>query len=122
MKSQYPTMTIDDLVALFIEISTTQGKALETFETAKYNRLYDQNQEILDELQSRQGDQRVALFALYAHPDLQVRLNAAKATYALDPEAARIELETIAASKHYPFASNAGMTLALLDEGIGKLD
>ena len=122
MRSTITALTVEELVARFIEISMAQGEAIETFDTAKYNRLYDRNQKILDELETRQGDQRTALFTLYDHPNLQVRLNAAKATYALDPDAARIELEAIAASRRYPWAGSAGMTLALLDEGSGKLD
>ena len=50
---------------------------------------------------------------------MQVRLNAAKSTLAVAPEAARQELRAIADSREYPQA-DAGMCLGNLDEGIFK--
>jgi hypothetical protein len=62
----------------------------------------------------------VALLALYGHQSMQVRLNAAKSTLAVAPEAARQELRAIADSREYPQAGDAGMCLRNLDEGIFK--
>lgn len=118
MKPAISEMTNDELVARFIEISMAQGEAIETFQTAKFNRLFDRNQKILGELRACPGDQRRLLFALYDHPTMQVRLNAAYATYALDPARATAVFEAIVASKHFPWAGDAGMTLAMLEMGI----
>jgi hypothetical protein len=61
-----------------------------------------------------------ALDSLFEHPNMQVRLNAAKATLAVAPKAARQALEAIAASRHHPQAGDAGMSLWNLDEGVFK--
>ncbi|MEI5681021.1 MULTISPECIES: DUF2019 domain-containing protein [unclassified Mesorhizobium] len=121
MKATISKITDDELVARFIEISIAQGEASETFETTKFNRLFDRKQKLLGELRARQGDQRRLLFALYDHPNMQVRLNAAYATYALDPAGATAVFEAIVASKHFPWAGSAGMTLAMLEMGISQL-
>jgi uncharacterized protein DUF2019 len=49
-----------------------------------------------------------------------VRLTAAKATLAVSPDAARRLLRSIADSKEYPQAGDAGMSLVNLDRGIFK--
>jgi len=73
-----------------------------------------------EELKMREGDQRQALLQLYHHANTQVRLAAAKATLAVAPEAARRTIEAIAASRDYPQAGDAGMTLDSLERGIFK--
>ncbi len=121
MKRAISEMTNDELFMRFIEVSVAQGEVSETFETTKFNRLFDQNQKILGELRVRQGDQRRLLLALYDHPNMQVRLNSAYATYALDPAGAAAVFEAIAASKRFPWAGDAGMTLSMLKKGISQL-
>jgi hypothetical protein len=51
---------------------------------------------------------------------MQVRLNAAKATLAVAPHAARQTIEAIAASTWPPQCYAARMCLAALDEGVFK--
>ncbi len=75
---------------------------------------------VTDELQRRTGDQRSALLGLYAHPNAQVRLMAAKLTLAIAPVAAREILQSIKDSKEQPQAMDAGMCLWTLDQGIFK--
>jgi hypothetical protein len=72
------------------------------------------------ELKARDGDQRRALLKLYDHPNAQVRLKATKATLAVAPEVARRMLETIAESREFPQAGEAGMSIDNLDAGIFK--
>jgi hypothetical protein len=62
----------------------------------------------------------MALMDLYGHPNMQVRLKAAKNTLAVAPQAAREQLEAIVASDWQPYAGDAGMCLWALDEGIFK--
>jgi hypothetical protein len=76
--------------------------------------------DVEEELKARDGDQRRALLDLYDHPNAQVRLNAAKATLAVAPESARRMLQTMADSREFPQAGDAGMTLDSLDRGIFK--
>ena len=61
-----------------------------------------------------------ALTVLYEHGNAQVRLQAAGATLAVEPGTARRVMEAIAASKTFPQAGHAGMTLDALDRGIFK--
>lgn len=49
-----------------------------------------------------------------------MRLNAAKSTLAVDRKAARRTLEAIEATQWMPQAADAGMCLALLDDGTFK--
>lgn len=109
------SMSVDELVHRFIEIAIAQDWAIFEDETAKYHRLYRQMDEIDNELKSRPGDQRRALAQLYDHPNIQVRLKAARRSMELMPDAARPVLEKIAKSGAYPQAADAGFALDRLD-------
>jgi hypothetical protein len=113
-------LTDEQLVHRFVEISLAQDQALLLDEIAKYNRLFDQKTALLNELKSRPGDRRRALLSLFAHSNVQVRLNAAKATLAVEPVVARQLLQSIADSQEFPQAGHAGMSLWNLDRGIYK--
>jgi hypothetical protein len=113
-------MSVDQLVERFTSITLDQDKALRTSSHAKYNRLFDEMEAVKQELRARHGDQRRALLCLYDHPNAQVRLKAVKATLAVAPDLARRMLETIAESREYPQAGDAGMTIDALDRGIFK--
>jgi hypothetical protein len=112
--------TVHQLVEQFVAIGIEQDRALLRNEVAKFNRLFDVMIYVEDELKARAGDQRRVLLDLYDHPNAQVRLNAAKATLAVAPEGARRMLQTMAESREYPQAGDAGMTLDSLDRGIFK--
>jgi hypothetical protein len=113
-------MTINDLRRRFVEIGVAQSRAIDLEDTAKFKTLFDVMREIEDELKSRPGDQREALVSLHGHVNLQVRLNAAKATLAVAPTASRRALEAIQATGWLPQAGDAGMCLWALDKGIFK--
>lgn len=120
--STVTSLSIKELVDRFAEIGIAQDQALLDNAIAKFNRLYRNKVAIETELRDRPGDQRRQLMALYDHPNMQVRLNAAKATRAIDMKKARALLEAIATSKHYPQAGYAGMALVAMDDGTFKLD
>jgi hypothetical protein len=111
-------LTVEELVERFTVIGVEQNKALLSDEIAKFNRLFDQMIAVESELKKRNGDQRRRLLLLFDHPDMQVRLNAAKATLAVAPHAARQMLERIKAWRRQPQAGDAGMCLINLDRGI----
>jgi hypothetical protein len=113
-------MPSETLVERFVEISLSQDEALLWDKIGKYNSLYDQATAVLEELKSRPGDHRCKLLALYGHENAQVRLNAAHATLALDRERAVELLQTIADSRRYPQAADAGSALTNLELGIYK--
>lgn len=84
MKRRAPR-TVEELVAASIEIGVSQNDAVRDYDHRRFNRLFDKLKGIEDELRAMPGDQRRALEPLYAHPDIQVRLNAAMATLAIAP-------------------------------------
>jgi hypothetical protein len=108
------------LVERFIEVCVAQNEALLDDDLARFRQLFEQMRLILEELKGRPGDQRSALLALYDHPNVQVRLKAAKNTLALAPEAALEVIRSIAASREYPQAGEAGMSLSNLERGVFK--
>ena len=119
-RAKLQDMAMNQLVERFTAIGIEQDQALLRRQHTKFNRLFDEMVAIEDELKRRDGDQRRQLLPLYNHPNAQVRLNAAKATLAVAPEPARRALQTIADSREYPQAGNAGMSLDNLELGIFK--
>ena len=119
-RAKLQDMAVNQLVERFTAIGIEQDQALLRRQHARFNRLFDEMVAIEDELKRRDGDQRRQLLSLYNHPNAQVRLNAAKATLAVAPEPARRALQTIADSREYPQAGNAGMSLDNLELGIFK--
>lgn len=121
MKSaKLQTMSVNELVDLFTGFALQQDEAVLAFDVKETSRLFWVLEEIEGELKSRPGDQRRALIPLFAHPNPQVQVKAAKATLALVPAAARQVLEVIAATCYGPQKLEAGMSLSNLDAGIFK--
>jgi hypothetical protein len=113
-------MSVEKLVMRFTELCLAQFEAELRSELSKENRLIRQMFAVADELRARAGDQRRALLELYSHPNIQVRLMAAKETLAVAPVAAREMLQAIKDSGQMPQSMDAGMCLWALDEGIHK--
>jgi hypothetical protein len=95
--ARYRAMSMQQLVAAYVAITVEQQDALNVFETATYNRLYDHVLAIENELADRPGDQRRALLPLLEHGKENVRLKAAVATLPVAPRAAREVIEALAA-------------------------
>ncbi|MBV9394805.1 MAG: DUF2019 domain-containing protein [Methylobacteriaceae bacterium] len=119
-KQNLKTMSTAALVDLFRDYSLEQDTAMIYGEQPKVNRLVWKLKDVADELKSRIGDQRSGLLTLYDHRNAQVRVNAIKATLAVAPQKARAALETLANSKEFPAAGEAGMSIVALDRGIFK--
>ena len=111
-------LTVEQLVERFTSITLDQDRALRSSNHGRFNRLFDDMEAVKQEFKARDGDQRRALLPLYDHPNLQVRLKAAKATLAVAPETALKLLRTIAESREYPQAGEAGMSLDNLKDGM----
>lgn len=118
-KQDFSKISTKELVEAYIKIGLYQYK-LDADEIGKYNRSFLQKRAIESELKARPGDRRRALMALYDYPNMQVRLNAATATLAVAPEAARRLLEDIRASYWVPQCYEAGSRLRNLDDGTFK--
>lgn len=113
-------MSVAEMVERFSALGVGQFQADLEGDIKKVNRLLLQMRDVTEELKARPGDQRSALLPLFNHPNIQVRLMAAKLTLAVAPAAARQMLQDIYDSKRYPQAGDAGMSLSNLDQGIFK--
>jgi hypothetical protein len=113
-------MSTEQLVQRFADFAEQQDVSLLDNDISTVNQLFDLMHEIAMELKSRPGDQRTALMKLYDHPNMHVRLKAAKNTLAVAPQAARRQLEQIKESGWMPDSGDAGMCLWNLDRGIFK--
>lgn len=120
MKRNLQTMSTTELLDLFVEGAVAQFNAELRSDIQRQNKLIKEGWEIVGELKGRPGDQRCELIRLYDHPNVQVRLNAARLSLAVAPVAARALIQSIAHSRKYPQAGDAGMCLYALDNGIFK--
>ncbi|HLH47729.1 MAG TPA: DUF2019 domain-containing protein [Roseiarcus sp.] len=114
-------LSIDQLVQRFATLGIRQNNVIREGaygKNAEYNRLATEMKNVEQELKVRSGDKRDALFALYNHPNMQVRLMAAKLTLAISPDAARQMLQRIQQCGRQPQAGDAGMCLWNLDRGV----
>lgn len=114
------TFSVGELVDRFAAVQVAQFEAELQSDIGKQNDCVRQAMAVADELKRRPGDQRSALTPLYEHPNVQVRLMAAKLTLAVAPTAAREIIQAIADSRRYPQAGDAGMCLWNLEQGIFK--
>lgn len=113
--SNLKNMSVDQLLQRFTSIAIDQDWAIFHEDNTKYNSLYGEMDEIRNELKSRPGDQRRALVRLFGHPNIQVRLKAARTALELVPNTARPVLQSIADSRCYPQAADALLALWRLD-------
>jgi hypothetical protein len=111
-------LDVADLVQRYANLGVEDDKACMQDDTEWSTRVRRQMWAIQDELKSRPGDQRRALLALYDHPNMGVRLRAAKATLAVAPQQARTMIEWIASLNWPTHSGDAGMCLWALDKGI----
>jgi HEAT repeat protein len=113
--------TVDELLALYIELSIEQANALElSLSSSKVNRIGERIFDINDELERRPGDQWRELTKLFDHPNAWVRFNAATAIIKFEKAEARQVIQKIADSK-YPISGHAGMFLATYDGELSHL-
>jgi len=110
-------LSVEALVEQFRLMALAQDEALLDDEYTKYNRLFDKMEEVKGELKGRPDDGRRAMLPLLAHSNAQVRLKAAIALLALEPEAARAALQRISDANEYPQAADARGMMKALDEG-----
>ncbi len=115
-------MTVDQLVDRFAEIGVAQDQAELLGEIGKFTRLFDKMHLVDIELRARGLTARLALLRLFEHQNMQVRLQAAKWSLGIAPEAARHVIEEIKKAQWFPQALEAGMTLRNLNSGFFKPD
>ena len=115
-------MSTEQFVDRFADIAIAQGEALFNDEFSKFNRLFQQMNAVDNELRDRGTKDRLALLRLFSHPNVQVRLKAAKRTLGVAHREALDLVREIAQSQCFPQAGEAGMTLTNLEDGIFKPD
>ncbi|MHB8885807.1 MAG: DUF2019 domain-containing protein [Methylovirgula sp.] len=120
--SELEQLTVDELVERFAEICIAEDDALFRHQHAKFNRLFKTMCAVGNELRRRGRGARLELQRLYRHPNMQVRLKAAKWTLAVAPDAARNVIQSIRDSKWPPQYLEAGMCLSNLDDGTFRPD
>lgn len=114
--------TLSELLDDYVRMSLRQYDVNMIDDFRAYNATVPRQIALEAELKRREGDQRRALLSLFDHPNMQVRLNTARATRPVAPEAARKMLQEIAASRHLPMSADAGMSIRAWDQGIWKPD
>lgn len=110
-------LTTGELIANFTSLSERQYPLLLNDETAKYNLLVRKQVEIDKELRSRGTEARLELTKLFDHPNIQVRLIAARHSIGVAREPALNVLRQIMKEDFGPFRLSAGMTVALVEDG-----
>ena len=110
-------LTTNELVARFASLSEQQYPLILTDEIKKYNRLVDKQAEIDKELRRRGIAARLELTKLFNHPNIQVRLIAARHSIGVAREPALNMLRQIMKEDFGPFRLSAGMTVALVEDG-----
>jgi hypothetical protein len=115
-------MSTDELVDLFAQNGIEQERVIFKEQVAKYKKVFGQMAAIDAELKRRGAAARLALTRLYEHPNMQVRLQAARLTIAVSPAGARRVLEAIALSGRMPQAADARGKLRDLVEGVTRPD
>ena len=110
-------LTINELVARFVSLSERQYPLLLNDEIKKYNRLFDKQTEIDKELRRRGIEARLELTKLFNHPNIQVRMNAARHSMGVAREPALNVLRQITQEDFGPFRLHAGMAVALIEDG-----
>lgn len=112
-----PDLSVEQLVERFVRNAVEQDNAMFEDDNGKFNRLYREMNDIKEELKQRDGDARRELGPLLKHENGQVRLRAAIALLALNPESARATLQSLSDADVYPQAADARGMMRALDEG-----
>ncbi|GGF22956.1 hypothetical protein GCM10011611_31330 [Aliidongia dinghuensis] len=116
-------LTIDELVVQFASLCEQQYPSMLNDEIKEYNRIFDKQSEIDKELRRRGLQARLALTKLFDHPHIQVRLIAAQCCLGVAREPALAVLRQIVKDEVVgPLHLSAGMSIALLEEGITHPD
>jgi hypothetical protein len=100
-------MTLQELIDFFAQNGIEQDEVISAGKVSKFKKIFGVMAAIDAELTRRGPQARMALAALYAHPNMQVRLQAALVAANVDPIGVRPVLEAIAKSARMPQAADA---------------
>lgn len=108
---------MNQLTAKYVEACAQKEHALFDGDVRTANKCVDRIFALGRELARRSGDGRQLLFAFYGHESIEVRLNVARDTLALDSQRASTALQEIASSGVLPQAADAAGLLMMLADG-----
>lgn len=108
-------LTIEQLLGLYTELGLAQYAAEKRGRRSQFNRLAKKGFDVVDELERRPGDQRLALRQFYDHPNMRVRYNAARDTWFAANIESRRKLEELRDSNWLPYSAEAAMQIRILD-------
>ena len=109
--------SVEELAARFLQLSLEEDKWEREYVGARANRAIRERFSAEEELKQRDGDKRRVLVQFYEHPNVQVQANAASATMALFPDAARRKMEHIRRWSTGHIRLQVGMELKMIDTG-----
>ncbi len=121
-RAKLKDLTVDQLVDRFAEIGVAEYEAMLGDAYDNVRKLANQMMAVDKELRARGRNARLTLLRLYVHPNIQVRLEAAKCTLGIAPVAARKTIKAVQESQVFPQAGDAGMALWFLEDGIVNPD
>jgi hypothetical protein len=110
-------LRIDELISLFASLSEQQYPLTLNDERRKAAKLIKKRDEIKKELRRRGIAAHLELTKLFTHPNIQVRVNAATSSLGVAREPALDVLRQITKEDFGPFRLDAGMTIALVEDG-----
>ncbi len=122
IQGELDSLTEEQLVERFTDISLRQYDVLQIHDTKTYTKLFHRLHAVAGVLRKRGLDARRALLPLLAHENAQVRLNAVHELLAIEPLRARATLAALAKFAPRPQRLPAGMALMRLDSGEYKPD
>ncbi|MDB5360451.1 MAG: hypothetical protein JWO51_1748 [Rhodospirillales bacterium] len=110
-------LTIEELIVSFVSLSEQQYPLTLNDEVKAANRLVERQDEIGKELRRRGVEARLELTKLFTHQNIQVRMNAATRSLGVAREPALNVLRQIMKEDFGAFRLDAGMTVALVEDG-----
>jgi hypothetical protein len=110
-------MTLDQLIKRFAEVGVEQDDVIFKEKVHKFKQSFHEMAAIDRELIKRGPEARLGLLRLYDHPNIQVRLQAAKCSRDVAPLEARQVFQEISRSAQMPQAADARAALRDMDEG-----
>jgi hypothetical protein len=119
-KIDFQQLRTSELIARFADNGVAQDQAIFHDANRKFAVLMKEMVQIRSEIERRGKEAQLRLMTLFDHSNIQVRLQAARATLFVAPVAARHQIEAIANSRIFPQAGDAGMTLVDLDRNLNQ--
>jgi hypothetical protein len=111
-------LTGDELAVEYERIALLQEEDFLNSAIAAYNRLEKKRTAVVDELRSRNGDQRVILVRFVDHPNPFIRLMLSSDIFSLDEARSRRMVQRVADEEYPPYDFTAKMKISSWEMGM----